>query len=249
MAASVMKQQPMNTKKGKNRHDSLSTFMGLRSELLDKTQSLQDSDYRVKSAGGPAQATNSLPLLDHFNYEDLQEVEFLASGAFSHVFQAKYRGKKVVVKLLREQYKDSHVTLRQMRFEQTLLSQLKHQYIVEFVGTGVYNGIPFTVLEKLSETLNNKISGEEKLDMADVLHYAKMIGEALIYIHEGAIPGQITLHRDLKPDNLAFDDEGNVKLIDFGLAKSIPQGSSTDEVYEMTGETGSLRYSKSYMLL
>lgn len=216
--------------------------MGLRSELLDKTQSLEESDYG--SIAKPVKAPTPAVPLDQFNYEDLEQVQFLASGAFSHVFQAIYRGKKVVVKLLREQYKESHVTLRQMRFEQTLLSQLHHQYIVEFIGTGVYNGIPFTVLEKLSETLNHRISGDEKLDMADVLHYAKMIGEALIYIHEGALPGQITLHRDLKPDNLAFDDQGNLKLIDFGLAKSVPEGTSIDEVYEMTGETGSLRYSE-----
>jgi predicted Ser/Thr protein kinase len=45
-------------------------------------------------------------------------VTHLASGAFSHVYSAKYRGHSVVVKLLREQYKESAVTLKQMRFEQ-----------------------------------------------------------------------------------------------------------------------------------
>jgi serine/threonine protein kinase len=52
------------------------------------------------------------------------------------------------------------------------------------------------------------------------------------------------LHRDLKPDNLAFNEAGALKLIDFGLSRSIPRGTSIDEVYEMTGETGSLRYSE-----
>lgn len=46
------------------------------------------------------------------------QVTHLASGAFSHVYSAKYRGHSVVVKLLREQYKESAVTLKQMRFEQ-----------------------------------------------------------------------------------------------------------------------------------
>jgi serine/threonine protein kinase len=54
----------------------------------------------------------------------------------------------------------------------------------------------------------------------------------------------VTLHRDLKPDNLAFDAAGQLKLIDFGLSRSVPRGTSIDEVYEMTGETGSLRYSE-----
>jgi len=217
-------------------------------ERLDRTQRIQDSDYRLRTTPGasPVKARPAVAL-DVFDYEQLECVEFLASGAFSHVFSARYRGKAVVVKLLREQYKESHVTLKQMRFEQTLLSQLQHPNIVEFVGTGVYNGVPFTVLERLDETLNQRIAGEVKLTLLEALGYAKAIGEALVYLHEEALPGQVTLHRDLKPDNLAFSQGAGraIKLIDFGLARSVPRGASIDEVYEMTGETGSLRYSTS----
>lgn len=115
---------------------------------------------------------------------------------------------------------------------------------MDFIGTGVQDGTPFTVLEKLDLTLNQKMTGDDKLSMLDILTYVRQIGDALIYLHESAIAGQITLHRDLKPDNLAFGYDGKLKLIDFGLAKSIPRGRNDDEVYEMTGETGSLRYSK-----
>ncbi|TFJ88587.1 hypothetical protein NSK_000157 [Nannochloropsis salina CCMP1776] len=217
-------------------------------ERLDKTQGIQDSDYRIRSAtAGPPdvivrdKATGAVAL-DVFDYEQLENVEFLASGAFSHVFSAIYKGKNVVVKLLREQYKESQVTLKQMRFEQTLLSQLDHSNIVEFIGTGVYNGVPFTVLERLDETLNQRMGGEVRLTMLESLTYAMAIGEALVYLHDAAISGHVTLHRDLKPDNLAFGESGSVKLIDFGLARSVPRGASINEVYEMTGETGSLRY-------
>jgi serine/threonine protein kinase len=226
--------------KRSTRRDSLSTFKPrAQSPQLDKTQGLQDSDYHLQSSTG---AGSEESLLDVFDYRTLEEVSHLASGAFSDCYQAEYHGKKVVVKLLRDQYKDSHVTLKQMRFEQVLLSQLRHPNIVEFVGTGVYNGVPFTVLEKLHDTLNARISGDTKLAMVEVLTYSKMIGEALVYLHDQAIKGQVTLHRDLKPDNLAFDAAGQLKLIDFGLSRSVPRGTSIDEVYEMTGETGSLRY-------
>lgn len=97
----------------------------------------------------------------------------------------------MVVKLLREQYKESHVTLKQMRFEQTLLSQLHHSNIVDFIGTGVYKGVPFTVLERLDDTLNHRISGDDRLSMADSLQYARAVGEALVYLHESAIAGQV----------------------------------------------------------
>eukprot|EP00952_Eustigmatos_sp_NYUAD-ZCMA_P002857 12512-Eustigmatos_ZCMA.PRE.1 len=63
----------------------------------------------------------------------------------------------------------------------------------------------------------------------ECLAYAKSVGEALVYLHEQAIPGQIVLHRDLKPDNLAFNESGALKLIDFGLARAITRGTSIDE--------------------
>lgn len=99
-----------------------STFMGLRPDLIDKTQGIHDSDYKVNSR---AAFNPKTALLDNFNWAELEGVDFLASGAFSHCFQANYKGQRVVAKILREQYKDSTVTTRQMRFEQVLLSQLK----------------------------------------------------------------------------------------------------------------------------
>jgi len=47
---------------------------------------------------------------------------------------------------------------------------------------------------------------------------------------------------DLKPDNIGFAADGTIKLLDFGLATVVRQRSQLDEMYEMTGFTGSLRY-------
>ena len=47
---------------------------------------------------------------------------------------------------------------------------------------------------------------------------------------------------DLKPDNIGFSADGSIKLLDFGLATVVRQRSQLDEMYEMTGFTGSLRY-------
>lgn len=122
---------PMKTK-AHTRRGSLSVVKP-REERLDKTQGLHESDYQLQ-AGKDVELASAVPL-DVFDYTQLEDVTHLASGAFSHVYAAKHLGRDVVVKLLREQYKDSSVTLKQMRFEQVLLSQLRHKNIVDFMGT------------------------------------------------------------------------------------------------------------------
>lgn len=52
-----------------------------------------------------------------------------------------------------------------------------------------------------------------------VLDLSLALCNALEYLHDVAVPGRIVCHRDLKPDNIGFDAEGTLKLIDFGLGK------------------------------
>lgn len=73
----------------------------------------------------------------------------------------------------------------------------------------------------------------------------KELAEALLFIHERFQEGCCVIHRDLKPDNICFDDDDRLRLIDFGLSICIKRaggGSSSGDTYDMTGGTGSLRY-------
>lgn len=64
------------------------------------------------------------------------------------------------------------------------------------------------------------------------------IASALEYLH-----GQDIVYRDLKPDNIGFNSDGQLKMFDFGLAKRVTTSDKTDDdMYNLTGNTGSLRY-------
>mmetsp|Transcript_11299 Transcript_11299/g.15654 ORF Transcript_11299/g.15654 Transcript_11299/m.15654 type:complete len:221 (+) Transcript_11299:468-1130(+) len=77
----------------------------------------------------------------------------------------------------------------------------------------------------------------------EVLKFARCIADALDYCHRLAIPGAMCLHRDLKPDNIGFAIDGTVKILDFGLARIVKYSDlNSNEVYQMSGQTGSLRY-------
>ncbi len=75
----------------------------------------------------------------------------------------------------------------------------------------------------------------------DVLRCARSLADAMAYCQGEAIPGAMVLHRDLKPDNIGFTLSGQVKVLDFGLAHVLDNATpESSEVYEMSGETGSV---------
>lgn len=126
----------------------------------------------------------------------------------------------------------------------------------------------FLLLEKLNDTLSNKIYYSWKKDndrynsmmykairdikrvkrrglKIEILNIALNLAQAIQHLHQRNI-----CHRDLKPDNIGFDAFGQVKLFDFGLAKELKSYQChRDGTYNLTGSVGSLHYIAPEVLL
>jgi Tol biopolymer transport system component/tRNA A-37 threonylcarbamoyl transferase component Bud32 len=107
-------------------------------------------------------------------------------------------------------------TERKLRFiqEAKAASALNHPNIVTIYNIGSEEGVDFIVMEFVAGRTLDRIIPHHGLKPTEVLKYGIQIADALARAHAAGI-----VHRDLKPGNIMVSDEGQVKLLDFGLAK------------------------------
>ncbi len=101
-----------------------------------------------------------------------------------------------------------------LRAEARSLAALKHPNIVTIYDLGEADNVPFLVLEWISGTPLSRAGLPDRLDVQRFFRIALPVAEALATAHSNAI-----VHRDVKPGNVLLDSSGEVKLVDFGLAK------------------------------
>ena len=149
-------------------------------------------------------------------------VSLLGAGGMGEVYRAKDTklGREVAVKILPPAFTNDPDRLARFRREAQVLASLNHPHIGAIYGLDEANGTQFLVLELVDgESLDKRIA-RGKVPVDEALVIAKQIAEALEAAHEKGI-----IHRDLKPANIALTKDGNVKVLDFGLAKATEPAS------------------------
>jgi len=145
-----------------------------------------------------------------------QIVGLLGAGGMGEVYQARDAklGRDVAIKVLPPAF--IHDTERLARFEREarILAALNHPNIGSLYGFEESDGITGLVLELVEgSTLAQRIS-RGRVPIDEALTLAGQIAQALKAAHDRGI-----LHRDLKPANIKLSADGNIKVLDFGLAK------------------------------
>jgi eukaryotic-like serine/threonine-protein kinase len=140
----------------------------------------------------------------------------LGFGGMGQVFLAQdlRLGRKVVIKLLPEEFSRAPLWLHRFKEEASAVSALNHPNILTVYGFGRTGSIHFLATEYVDGcTLREMISGGS-LGLPKAIGIAIQITSALVEAHSGGI-----VHRDIKPENIMVRHDGLVKVLDFGISK------------------------------
>jgi Tol biopolymer transport system component len=142
----------------------------------------------------------------------------LGKGGMGEVYRARDTKLKreVAIKILPEEFSRDADRVSRFQREAEVLASLNHPNIAAIHDLEETNGTRYLVLELVEgETLADRIA-RGPIQADEALGIAKQIAEALEAAHERGI-----IHRDLKPANIKLTPEGQVKVLDFGLAKAM----------------------------
>jgi serine/threonine protein kinase len=126
-------------------------------------------------------------------------------------------GRDVALKILPASFTSDPERVARFRREAQVLASLNHPHIAQIHGLEEVDGTQFLVLELVDgESLDKRIA-RGPIPVDESLAISKQIAEALEAAHEKGI-----IHRDVKPANTALTKDGQVKVLDFGLAEPLP---------------------------
>ncbi|MBN2733087.1 MAG: serine/threonine protein kinase, partial [Balneolaceae bacterium] len=152
--------------------------------------------------------------------------EKIGEGGMGTVYRAERTGGKfdhqVAIKIIRQGH-NTHKNIRRFRREQHILAGLNHPNIARLFDGGITDdGFPYIIMEHVSGTPIDNYCKANNCSINKKIALFEQVLEAIRYAHENLV-----IHRDLKPGNILIDEDGNVKLLDFGISKLLEEEEDT----------------------
>ena len=172
--------------------------------------------------------------------------EIIGRGGMADVFEGVdlRLGRKIAIKLLKSDLANEENFESRFAQEAQASAKMAHPTIVRIYDAGEEistdsNGnvrkTPFIVMEYVKGKLLRDLMHERKLALGEAIGYAKGVLTALEYSHKAGI-----IHRDIKASNIMVTEEGQVKVMDFGIARAISDSSATQA--HTSGIVGTAQY-------
>lgn len=197
---------------------------------------------------------------------DISQVKFLCKGSHSRIFKGLYKNQTIIIKVMADSSVRKQIAQMEFKLEKDMLSRISHPNVIKIIGCGEVSSQqhvsykrPLMVLEALTggtlshhlnkhtQMMNANFAGVDGATFthskmpfteAQILRIARQFADALHYLHEKFAPNCTLIHRDLKPDNLGFTEDGVLKIMDFGLSTTVKKNSEDGDIYELSGCTG-----------
>jgi serine/threonine-protein kinase len=157
----------------------------------------------------------------------------LGTGASAHVFLAEDVSlrRHVAVKVLQPGLASDEAFLKRFGAEARSVASLNHPHVLRVFDWGEDTDGPYLVLEYLGGgSLRDLLDRGVRLTHSQAAHLGTEVAQGLAYAHARGL-----VHRDVKPANLLFDEEGRVRVADFGVARALAEAAYTEPAGVMVG--------------
>ena len=154
-------------------------------------------------------------------------IEQLGEGGMGRVYRVHDTkiNEEVALKLIKPEISADKKTIERFKGELKTARKIRHKNICGMYDLGEDKGLHFITMEYVSgENLKSLIKGKKRIDPENIIAIARQVCEGLAEAHRLGI-----VHRDLKPSNIMIDQEGNARIMDFGIARSLRTKGITDE--------------------
>lgn len=154
-------------------------------------------------------------------------IEGIDSGGMANVYKAKCRktNSTVAVKILKDKFSNSEEYVKRFKKEAESVFSLEHDNIVHITDIGYDQKSYYMVMEYVDgPSLKTLIQEKTKIDETDAIRYAIQACSALSVAHRKGI-----IHRDIKPQNILVTKHGDIKVTDFGIAKSVSEDDEDEK--------------------